>query len=176
MRRTTLFHTTLNILVASFFVLIGVFCLIVPWVGSLQRAAVEFFLSSRINMSVWALGFLGVGLSMLSTQIRQKRQYYHLKTGNRAVLVSQSILDQYVSDYWEHYFPDQEFVSNVKIKNHQIHITADLPPLPFDSQREFLQKAEHDLADLLQEKAGYERSFSLSISFLDQKPLLKQPF
>jgi hypothetical protein len=118
-------------------------------------------------MTVLALGFLAVGISMLSTLVWQRRQYYHLKTGDRGVMVSQNILDQYVSDYWEKIFPSQEFVSNVSVKNNRIHITADLPPLPFESQRSFLRKAEDDLSALLADRAGYLKSFSLSVSFFD---------
>lgn len=172
MRSTTLFYSAMNFLIACFFVLFGLLALILPWVAVLRRSFIDLLASNPLTMTVIGIGFVAVGAMMLISICGKQREYYHVKTGDRAVMVADSLLNDYVNNFWEQQFPNQEFVSNVTVKSNRIHIVADLPPLPFDEQRPFLKKAEELLGQLLADKVGYHRGFSLSISFHDSDRIL----
>ena len=172
MRSTTLFHSAMNFLIACFFVLFGLLAFILPWVAVLRRSFVELLVGNPLTMAVIGIGFIAVGAVMLVSICGKQREYYHVKTGDRAVMIADTLLDDYLNSYWEQRFPDQEFVSKVTVKNNRVHITADLPPLPFEEQRPFLKRSEDDIAQLLAEKTGYQHGFSLSISFHDSDRIL----
>ncbi|SCA63807.1 Uncharacterized protein SCG7086_BE_00130 [Chlamydiales bacterium SCGC AG-110-P3] len=172
MRSTTLFYSAMNFLIACFFVLFGLLALILPWIGVLRRSFIELLVSNPFTMSIIGIGFVTVGAVMLLSICGKQREYYHLKTGDRAVMLADTLFNDYINTFWEQQFPNQEFVSKVSIKGDRIHIVADLPPLPFDQQRPFLKRAEEQLGQLFADKLGYHRGFSLSISFHDSDRLL----
>ena len=165
MRSTTLFYRTMNFLIAIFFVLFGTLAFLLPWIAHLRLSAIEFLLGNSIAMTFIGLGFIMVGVVMLMSVLGRRREYYHLRTGDRAVLIDEDLFNSYVRDYWQRTFPDQEFSSQVKVRNNRIIIVADLPPLPFEDQRNFLKTVEQDLSDLFATTFEYKHSFSLSISF-----------
>ena len=100
--------------------------------------------------------------------LQNRRHYYHIRMGDRAVQVDESVIRGYLEEYWQSLFSDQEVINKVRIRREKIHVTSDLPYIPFDQQKEILQRIDTDLSEVFSKVLDYRKEFWFTASFGDK--------
>lgn len=161
-----LFSSLISVLVTLFFILLGIICLIFPWSEMMKSAVTEFILHNSLAISLMGFAVLAVGLARLfyiSSGI--KPTYYHFRTDSKAVWIDETIIQDYVDNYWRNLFPKGAVANKVTLKNNKIFLSADLPYVPSNEQKDMIQKIQKELSDLFSLILGYKNSFTLSATF-----------
>lgn len=150
------FYLTISWIVGAFFFLIGLFGIILPWSDYLQRAATELVLHHTLMLSLFGLGFTLIGLSVVTYAILNAgKRYAFVRTGNRAVVLDEALIEQYLEKYWKETFPHHQIPFYITIRKRSIQIVADLPATPEADQDRFLSKIQEDFADIFGRMLGY---------------------
>lgn len=94
-----------------------------------------------------------------------RARYYTLKMGASKTLIEESIIEDYVRNYWKELFPESSSRPSVRIgAKQQLEISAELPPSAPVEKEELLHRIENELSVLLARHLGYEEPFTLSIN------------
>ena len=161
-----LLYSLISFIIAVFFVLIGVISILIPWSENVQGILVNFILNDAIAISLFGFAFIVIGLTIvIDILLNTRRSYYTVKSGSFSVSVDETVLQQYVTQYWKKSFPSQDIPSRLTLKNNQIHISVDLPYEARENQRPLLEQINSDLQREFAEYLGYEKQILLSASF-----------
>lgn len=166
------FNLAISFILGSFFFVVGAFSLVLPWSSFLQKMTTELILENTVMLSLFGLGFILIGLSIvIYTLLNTRHRYVHIRTGDLAVILDENVIHQYLETYWQKQFPLAQILFQVTIKKHAIQVVADLPYLPLSEQKPFLERVKQDLSDLFGEVMGYPYEVHLFVSFQDEKAL-----
>jgi len=164
-----LLFSLFSLISAIFFLLLGIFAVMVPWVPALKVSIIRFLQENSIVISLFGFAFLIVGTAIvINIILGTKRRYYHVKSGQNAVSVDENLIKGYLETYFHDLFPGQEIPSHLVIKQNKIHVMADLPTIPMEEQKDILEKIEKDLGEVFTTVLGYRNEFYLNISFLEK--------
>lgn len=156
----------MSVLVALFFILFGVICLIFPWSEAMKSAVMDFIQHSSIAIAWMGLVVLTIGVvRLIYVALGMKPAYYRVKTDAKAIWIDEAIIQEYADNYWRSQFPAGTVANRVAVKKNKIFLSADLPYVPSQEQKAMLHKFQKDLADLLSLILGYKHSFTLSVTF-----------
>jgi hypothetical protein len=158
-------NAVLNLLIALFFLLLAGFAFVLPWAPYFRRLTVEPLLANPLLMTLSGIIFLFMGGIILMSILSQRSQYYLIKRGKHSVTVDETVIKRYVKEYLGMHFPEHEVFLVVMLKDNKIHITADLPYVPYEKQRPILDEVQDDLAALLKKVLSYHEELFLSVSF-----------
>lgn len=165
-----LLYYTISSLIALFFILLGIICIMLPWSPSVRTNIVDFFLENTIAISLFGVGFFVIGLTMLiNFYLSSKRRYYHLKVGERSVAVDEIVIRQYLQSYWEQVFPNQEVPTRLSLRKNKIKVYADLPYVPKEERPTVCERIQNELHEIFSKTLGYTQKFLLSISFQPER-------
>ncbi|MEI8124845.1 MAG: hypothetical protein WCG42_03745 [Parachlamydiaceae bacterium] len=160
------FYSLINLLVAVFFLAIGVITLITSWSTATQTTLVQLIIENSFSISLFGFAFIVIGVSVIAhIVINAKRNHYYIKSENLEISVDSAVVEQYLSAYWKQLFPQKETSSKVSIKNNKIYIFVDFPHLPKSAQKQFLERVQNDIYNLLAKKLNYEKEFDIAASF-----------
>jgi hypothetical protein len=166
------FYLAISFIIGSFFFTIGAFSIILPWSSFLQKVTTQFILEHTLVLSLFGLGFVLIGLSIvIYTLLNTRHRYVHVQIGKNAVILDENIIRQYLETYWQEHFPNTQVSFNLKFKKRALQIIADLPFLPLSEQRVFLEQVKQDFDDLFSRVLGYPYDVHLIASFQADKPV-----
>lgn len=166
------FYSLMSIVIALFFMMIGIVAAIIPWSDTIRNLLIQFLNENTIAISLFGLAFLLIGSALLAYNLQNtKRHYYYIRSGNDSISVDLGIIDQTLAAYWKNTFPKLDIPCHTYLKDNKIYITADLPYSAPDDQRKILKKIENEIGQLLERTLGYKDEFNLSISFSNNRPL-----
>lgn len=161
-----LFYSLISLVIAIFFLMLGVVSLMLPWSPSAQADLIELIQKDSMNLAFFGFGFILIGLSIvINIALSARHHYYQVKSGPYSVQVDEAIIQDYLDSYWRQLFPRSEVPNRFMIKRNKIHITADLPYVPPSEQKALLKQSSDELAQLLESFLGYRKPVSLSASF-----------
>ena len=141
----------------------------IPWSAAIRTAFIQFILEDALALSLFGFGFILIGLAMVTHILQNsKRRYYYVRS-DQSVLVNETALEEYVNAYWKQLFPGRDIPSRLTLKKNKIQITAALPDLPFDQQKQLMEKIKNDLDDHFKQLLGPQSEFSLMASFPPRK-------
>ena len=164
------FYKAINYIIGTFFSILGIFNLILPWSSFLQKSLTKFIMGNTLLLSFFGLAFLLMGIAIFAyTFFRARPRYLHVQTGPQAVSIDEKLVHQYLDIYWKEHFPTSSIPFNLHIKKRALHIYADLPALPLSEQKMFLEGVKHDFSDLFQHVLGYPYDIHLFASFQKEK-------
>jgi hypothetical protein len=167
---TNLFYTIGSLVIGVFFSMIGVIGIMIPWEPEIRTAVVQFIFENSISIVLFGFAFLVIGLSILCNLLLSfRKRHFTLRSGIKAVLVEEPILQEYLHNYWREAFPTHEIPSRLTVKKNRIHIYADLPYVPKAEQKDLMENIRHDITELLARMFGYRQTLTLSISFQREK-------
>lgn len=166
-RLSNFIYSLINCLIALFFILLGLIALILPWSPSIRTELIQFFLEKSLPISLFGLGFLAIGIAILTQIILKIRHtnYYVIHSGINSVLVDEEILQKYLSSYWQQLFPSQDVSSHFVIKKNKIKVFAELPGIAPEEHDMLVKHIESDLSDIFNRILGYTNDFVLQVSF-----------
>lgn len=157
---------TISFILGAFFLLVGCYGILISLSSFLQAQLIDLIIDQTLILSLFGLGLALIGLSILIYAIFQsKRRYYDIRAGQALVTVDESLIQQYLQNYWHEQFPRHSVPSRLKIKKKAIHILADLPSLPQEEQKAFLDRVQKDFAAIFGHLLGYPHEVYLTASF-----------
>lgn len=166
------FYLVISVILGAFFFIFGAFSLVLPWSTFLQTAATRFIVEKTLMLSLFGLGFVLVGLSIVIYAVLHTRhRYIHIHTGAKATTLDENVIYTYVESYWKEHFPHSHVSFDLTLKKYSIQIVADLPPLSLAEQKSFLEQVKHDFGDLFERVLGYPYDVHLIASFQTDKRL-----
>lgn len=165
------FYLTISFVLGIFFLATGIYSVSLPWWTLLQNKTIQFIQENTLIFSLFGLGFILIGLSVLVYAIlNSRRRYIYIRTGKHAITVNESLVHQYLETYWQEKFPTHHIPSHLTIKKEAIAIVVDFPFLPAPEQEDFLAQAKKDLQDIFGRLLGYPHDIQLAASFQPEPP------
>src|SRR5687768_7062474 len=106
-----------NIVLALFFIVLGLLGIILPWSPTICTEVVDFLLSNTITLSIFGFAFLVIGITVLVQIIqRRKRRYFTRHQKALEIDVSEKVINDYLSVYFRDLFPLTEVPCQVILK------------------------------------------------------------
>jgi hypothetical protein len=165
----TIFSSIITFAIGLFFALIGLVTLLTAWFPAIRDSLFHFVSHYGILLSILGGGFLFVGISIIVYALLfAKRRYFYIRSGSRAVSISEDVAKEYITKYFQKLFGKIEVPCNLAVKRGKLLFSANLPFIPEDEQHPLTQKINSELSDLLSYKLGYKADYNLSISFEGQ--------
>lgn len=160
------FYLSASFVIGTFFFLMGLLCILLPWFPYLQQISIHFILENSLILSLFGLGFTLTGFSMAAYAIlKTGRKYVEIRTGDLAVILDENVIKQYLETYWQTHFPQAKVSYNINFKKHSLQIIADLPSLSLSDQKAFLEEVKQDFNDLFSRVLGYPYDVYFITSF-----------
>lgn len=160
------FYLTTRLVLGIFLLLIGLYGVLISWFSFLQMQLIELITQHTLILSLFGLGVALIGVSILVHAILQsKRHYYHIYVGKALATVDENLIQGYLHHYWQQQFPHHSIPSHLTIKKKSIHILVDLPFVPPEKQKAFLDQVEKDFTILFDRLLGYPYAVYLNASF-----------
>lgn len=160
-----------SIAFAVFFILLGIFATLLPWLPVVREGLNAFIVDNAIAIFFLGITLIVIGISSISAIIYgSKRQHYSIKAGAHQLTIQDTLFQDYLCSYWKKIFPKYDIPCSVKIKNNKVHITADLPYIPLEKQRNLIEQMQQDVTEMFTRYLGYKAEYRFSVSFLDKAP------
>lgn len=168
-----LFYLAISCIIGGFFVIFGIFSIILSWSTYLQTITIQFILENFLVLSLIGLSFTLVGLSIIIyTFFKTRHHYIQIRIGNLGVILDENVVYQYLQAYWQKHFPKSHIPFSLNFKKHSLQIVADIPPLLLQEQKIFLEQVEHDFRDLFGSVLGYPYEVHFIANFSENKKQL----
>lgn len=169
-----IFYSISSLLIALFFVLLGVISVMLPWFPLIRNELIRFILEDPLILFFFGFAFILIGLAIvIHIALNARRRYYHVQSGPRSISIDENVIQDYLNSYWQQLFPQAQVLSKLSLKNNKIYVIADLPYIPQDQQTDVLDRIKNDLADLFIATFGYREQFYLTATF--QPPSQEKP-
>lgn len=160
------FYSLLSFVVALFFIMLGVFALLISLSPDVRTDIITFVLEDSVVLYIFGISFILIGLGIVFNVILGlKRHAYYIKSKNLTVRVDEGVVQDYLNTYWKQLFPHNDIANKVTIKRNKVHIVADLPYMPISEQKATLERIQNDLDDVFSQTLGYRNEYLLNISF-----------
>ncbi|MFI0434964.1 MAG: hypothetical protein ACH350_04445 [Parachlamydiaceae bacterium] len=162
------FNLTISFIVGSFFFILGGFGVILPWSAHLQHTTSQFILKNTLILSLFGLGFVLIGFSIIIyTFLKTRRRYIQIRTGDLQIVLDKNVIHQSLETYWEKHFPSTHIPFQLNLNKHSLEIIAEMPSFPIAEQKILLEEIKRDFIDLFGRVLGYPYNVSLIASFQD---------
>lgn len=163
-------NTSLTLILALFFILLGGFTFILAFSRYVQANLLDFIQNNFWILFLFGLGFILIGIALGAYSfLTHRKSYLSTKTGSNLTAISENVIHTYLESYFEKLFPDQKIPFRFLIKKKKMQVIADLPFFPLEDQKNLLNLIEGDLSEILSENIGYTESLELILSFANKK-------
>lgn len=161
-----IFYSLITLVVALFFIVLGVMSMILLFSPYVRSTLVQFILENSVMLFLFGFSFLVIGVAIVTHIILgAKKKHYYIKSNNHSIYINEDIFQQYLNDYWKQLFPNQDIPNQVILKKDKVQITAELPFVPIPEQKKVITRIERDLSELFNRLIGYRKEYILSLSF-----------
>lgn len=165
-----LIHFFITALLAVFFILGGVTCLLTPWSSAIRTHIILFIIENNALISSFGLLFIILGITLLiNVIISSQHRYYSIKSAKNTVQVDENVIQQLIDSYLMEIFPNKDVPSTIALNNNTLHITVNFPYFPIPEQKPFLERVETDIAKTLMNILSHREEFYLSASFREKE-------
>ncbi len=160
------FYSFITFFIALFFIVIGIACMLIPWINVIESAVIQFLIQNTVAIFLFGFAFFIIGCSFIGQVIlSSKRKYYYVRSGSNAVSVDENLIQECLATYWKAKFPKEEIPFNLILKDNKIHITVDLPYVAKEQQLMTIERIENDISHIFASTLGYRNEFFLNVSF-----------
>lgn len=150
--------------------ILGILGVVIPYSPTLRQEALSHLMDQSATLFLFGFCCIAIGGALLVNIIAQsRRKYYRYTIGTNNISIDESIIEQYLTDYWKEAFPDQEIPYRLKLTDNSIHVMVDFPAEKNEMSKEAIEDIKSDLRHLLDNTIGYTAPFCLSISFRTEK-------
>jgi hypothetical protein len=159
-------RTLYGIILALFFIVLGIIGVILPWSVAIRTELVDFLLSNTFMLTLLGLLFLFVGAGVIFQMLHgMKRRYITLKELQPHTIISEEVIRDYLKIYFDDLFPKTPVPCRIALKRKKAKVLADLPYVAEKDQEALTRKIEKDLSDIFRELIGWRHDLFLAISF-----------
>ncbi len=164
------FSLTTSFILGAFFFILGVYSIVLTFSPFLRDATAAFIGENSLILSLFGLGLVLIGLSIFVNAILSSRRHYaYVQTGKHAVMMDESLIEQYLEAYWKKHFPLEQIPFFLTIKKQSLKIESDLPYMPEPERIVFLEKVHKDFADIFGKLLGYPHPINFIANFKPQR-------
>lgn len=165
MRSSNLLFSGVHLLVTLFVLTFGLILLIMPYAEGFRYGIAEFFMARPAMLFSLGLMVFGSGaFLMLGFFFMHRKRYFKLKMQCGKTEIEESIIKEYVREYWESLFPKKNYELEVVLgQSQKLEIVTKLPE-SLDDSSQLLERIKSELGVLLARKLGYEKEFVLTIT------------
>lgn len=165
MRSSNLLFSGVHLLVTLFVMTFGLCLLIMPYAEGFRYVVAEFFMARpAILFSLGLMVFSSGAFLMLGFFFMHRKRYFKLRMEAGKMEIEESIIKEYVREYWDSIFPRKDYELEVVLgQSQKIEIVTRLPESSEDSS-ELLERIKNELGFLLACKLGYKKEFVLTIT------------
>lgn len=168
-RLNRFFNLAISFIIGGFFFIFGAFGIFLPWSTYLQSVITQFILHNTLIISLFGLGFVLSGLSLIiHTLLKTRYRYMQIRTGHFSVALDEKIIYQYIDLYWQKIFPYTQVSFELTLKKNELEIVAELPSLPLIEQKNLLEQIKLDFSDMFGRILGYPHDVHLIASFKEK--------
>lgn len=161
-----LFYSLISLIVAIFFIMLGIIGILLPWSPTVRSDIIQFLLEDSLAISLFSFVLILIGLAIVIHIVMNARHsYYYIKSGRNPTWVDESVIEDYLDTYWKQLFPKAHVTNRLMLKKNKIHLVAELPYVPHLEQKDVLERIKNDLTELFASFLGYRQPFYLSASF-----------
>ncbi len=161
-----IFYSLINLFIGIFFILLGIISAMLPWSTGIRTSLIQIILENSVVIFLFGFCFLVIGaLIVVNILLNARRNYYHLRASACKVSIEETVIQDYLDNYWKQVFPQSKIASKLFLKKNKIYLTADLPYVPLTEQKIVLERIQTDLGELFLSYLGYRQPFYLSASF-----------
>jgi glucan phosphoethanolaminetransferase (alkaline phosphatase superfamily) len=166
---TNVIYSLISLIVALFFIFIGIVSCMLPWFPGVRLALTNFILENSIMIFLFGFCFMIVGIAYIAGIFwGSRRHYYNVKSGPYSVNISETIFHDYLDSYWKQIFPNTQVPCTVKLSRNKVHVTADLPFVPLGEQKDLIEKMQQDVTEIFTRILGYRAEYLFSVSFNEE--------
>jgi hypothetical protein len=164
-----LFYSLISLIIAIFFIVVGIICVIIPWSPDVQTGIIQFILNESIALSLFGLTVIVIGLAIVANiWVNSRKRHYYIRSKDNTVAADEVLVQQYLNIYWKQLFPEHDIPSRLTLKKNKIHVAVDLPYIPLPEQRNLLERIKQELSSVFTKALGYQDEFFLSATFQRQ--------
>jgi hypothetical protein len=161
-----LIHFASSIMVGLLFFVLGIIGLMLAWSPSFRSGTAQFFFEHTLLSTLLSFGLAIAGfLLFVYPFLIERKRYIHISSGPYAVSLDENVIHRYLTAYWEKLFPGKTIPFELQSKKKSIQIVADLPSLPIEQQKLFIEQIQKDLEDLFNVQLGCPHEIHLLVSF-----------
>jgi|GEM_PF-4023690 len=155
-----------SLLLALFFVLLGLFAMLLPWFEKVRMLAIRMIQNESGVLALFGFAFFLMGVAFIGHAVANAgKKSFVIKLKEQKVTVNESLVRNYLREYWQEAYPHHEIPFRILFKRHRLFVQADFPSLSDEEQRTTLQKVERDLEEILHGVIGYRGDVDVSIQF-----------
>lgn len=159
-------YSLLSFIISLFFVAVGATALTIAFSTYARTETITFILENSNLIILFGLLFITIGIISFFYLVQStKRKYYTVKSQKLEVDVSESVIHKYLKNYFRELYPYNDVPCQVELKRRRAEVTADLPFVPTNEQKDLLKKIEEDLTSIFRDQIGYRNELKVSISF-----------
>lgn len=155
--------------VVHFFVLLfifatGGFFISLPSVPHVRIRFIQWV--SHDSSHFYLIGAVAICLGILFLFLfysMHKGQHYILKMSRHQTEIDTGLIQDYVEKYWKALLPQNTPIAVTLTPKQEIQITAEMPEISPPLQKQILEKAEKELAEILAKKLGYQKDFFFKV-------------
>ncbi|MCZ6902559.1 MAG: hypothetical protein O7C62_08755 [Rickettsia endosymbiont of Ixodes persulcatus] len=135
-----LFYSLISIVIALYFILIGIVGVIIPWSIEVRRLLTKLIFEDSLAISLFGFAFFFIGLAILiNICLHARRTYYKIHSKKGSTTIDETVVQQYLTTYWKQLFPNHPIPCHVVFKQNRIHVEIDFPHLPLPEQKPFFE-------------------------------------
>lgn len=167
---THLFYSLITVVIAFFFLLVGLVSFSLSFSTEIRTDFVQFILEDATVLPIFGITLLAIGIGiLLNSFFSLRRRTYRISSGNYVTSLDENLFKQYLEAYWKQKFPRVDIPCKVNLKRNKIIVAADLPFVPIAEQTSVLEQIESDLSQILSQYLGYHRKYVINITFKPEK-------
>ncbi|MGK5595088.1 MAG: hypothetical protein ACSNEK_07005 [Parachlamydiaceae bacterium] len=159
-------YSFITFITAIFLSVLGFGAILASLFTGIRSHIATFILANPMLLFLFGLALFVCGIALVTYILLScKRKYVTISPGTNEVLISETLVLEYLKTYWQQLFPENEVTTHLTIKKNKITITANLPAISFEEQRPLLQRIENEISYLFREILGYQKEIEIVISF-----------
>lgn len=166
MRRGHFLFSAAHLFVVFFIISVGTLFCSIPYSPQFQFAFVRLVLHEHAFFMIVGAIFLFFGIFLLiGFYALNKKRFFQIEMDHCKTLIDESIIKEYIVDYWKESFPVLNPHLDIVIhKGQKIElITSSFPPTLEENEESLLRRIQEELSVLLARRLGYEKEFLLTI-------------
>ena len=145
-----------QVTVGSLLFLLGILFIFIAFSSQIQNKIIAF-----VSSSPWFFVLSGVSLLLLSFALviyafkMIYRRHVQIRTGSLDIRLDESVIRAYLDAYWKKHFPESKIQYELIFERRRVKVLANLPYLPLEDQKTFLEKVKKDFNHLFGDLLGY---------------------
>src|SRR5262245_47693607 len=110
------FYSLLSLIVALFFILLGIIGILLPWSTTVRDDLIQFLINDSLAISLFCFVLMMIGLGIvIHIAMSARHSYYYIKSKGNPTWVDENIIQDYLETYWKQLFPKAHVINRLML-------------------------------------------------------------